>query len=187
MMRPWRAFIMPRMTARDRRNTALRLVSMTASHSSSFMRRARLSRVMPALLTRMETAPNFFSISPISASHDSGVGDVQHCAPARDAGRVQRLLDVGRAGLAGRGTDHGRTLGAEFQRDGAADAARCPGHQCDLSFQQRGHCTPAKACFQRRRVSQCRPLQGTLDALGQAGQNLARAALEDMGDALAAM
>ena len=60
MMRPQRAFIMPRITARDRRNTARRLVSITSSHSSSFMRSARLSRVMPALLTRIAMSPNCF-------------------------------------------------------------------------------------------------------------------------------
>ncbi len=53
MMRPWRAFIMPRSTAFARRNTGFRLVAMMASHSSSFMRSSRLSRVMPALLTRI--------------------------------------------------------------------------------------------------------------------------------------
>ena len=35
---------------------------MIASHSSSFMRSSRLSRVMPALLTRIATAPNRASI-----------------------------------------------------------------------------------------------------------------------------
>ena len=35
---------------------------MIASHSSSFMRSNRLSRVMPALLTRMVMAPCFASM-----------------------------------------------------------------------------------------------------------------------------
>jgi [acyl-carrier-protein] S-malonyltransferase len=51
MMRPWRCFIIGRSTARLQRNTAFRLVSSTASQSASFMRMARVSRVMPALLT----------------------------------------------------------------------------------------------------------------------------------------
>ena len=49
---------------------------MTASHSSSSMRISRLSRVMPALLTRMSIAPN----APIAAltisSHDSRPAEV---------------------------------------------------------------------------------------------------------------
>ena len=58
MILPWRTFIIPRSTPFASLNTALRLVAITASHSSSFMRRSRLSRVMPALLTRMVIAPN---------------------------------------------------------------------------------------------------------------------------------
>ena len=43
---------------RDITNTDLRLVAWISSHSSSFMRASRLSRVMPALLTRIATGPN---------------------------------------------------------------------------------------------------------------------------------
>ena len=68
MMRPERAFIMPRSTALDRRNTDLRLVSMTSSHSPSFMRTARLSRLIPALFTRMATPPKVRSTSAINDS-----------------------------------------------------------------------------------------------------------------------
>src|SRR5258708_23182714 len=57
-MRPARAFLMPRRTARERRKTDFRLVAWMSSHSSSFMRARRLSRVAPALLTRIATAPN---------------------------------------------------------------------------------------------------------------------------------
>src|SRR6195256_3897054 len=66
---PQRAFIMPRSTARDSRNTARRLVSITSSQSASFMRSARLSGVMPALFTRIRTSPNSFWIDSTSASH----------------------------------------------------------------------------------------------------------------------
>src|SRR2546427_4785403 len=62
MMRPLRAFIMPRMTALLVRNTLVRLVSMIDAQSSSFMRISRLSRVMPALLTRIEIGPNSLAI-----------------------------------------------------------------------------------------------------------------------------
>src|SRR5690242_9983926 len=57
MMRPKRRRIMPRMTARDRRKAPVRLISSTFSQSSSFRRSASMSRVMPALLTRMSTLP----------------------------------------------------------------------------------------------------------------------------------
>src|SRR5690606_12774183 len=43
-----------------------------ACQSSSFMRMSRLSRVMPALLTRIETAPNSLVIESISASTAPG-------------------------------------------------------------------------------------------------------------------
>ena len=58
MMRPLRAFIMPRNTALESRNTEARLVWMTASQSSCFMRNSSVSRVMPALLQRMPMAPS---------------------------------------------------------------------------------------------------------------------------------
>src|SRR5437588_226089 len=48
---------------------ARRLVSITSSQSASFMRSARLSRVMPALFTRIRTSPNSFWIDSTSASH----------------------------------------------------------------------------------------------------------------------
>src|SRR5690606_10190068 len=67
-MRPLRAFIIPRMTALQVRNTLLRLVSRMSFHSSSFIRISRLSRVMPALLTRMEIAPNSLPMASTSAS-----------------------------------------------------------------------------------------------------------------------
>src|SRR3546814_20449206 len=53
-MRPRRAFIIPRITALQLRKTLVRLVSRIACQSSSFIRISRLSRVMPALLTRIE-------------------------------------------------------------------------------------------------------------------------------------
>src|SRR3546814_9491142 len=53
MIRPKRAFIIALAAARARRKLASRLMRMTSDHSSSFIRRIRLSRVTPALLTRM--------------------------------------------------------------------------------------------------------------------------------------
>src|SRR5437764_4649886 len=57
MIRPNRAFIIGLAAARISRNTASRLIRMTSSNSSSFMRMRRLSRVTPALLMRMSSLP----------------------------------------------------------------------------------------------------------------------------------
>ena len=86
MMRPARCFIMPRKTALEARNTDLRLTCMMSSHSSSFIRIRRLSRVMPALLTRISNLPNSFSMSAIRFSMVSGSAEFKarpsppHCA-----------------------------------------------------------------------------------------------------------
>src|SRR6185312_6745399 len=68
MMRPLRAFIMPRSTALDRRYTELRLVSRIRFQSSSRMRSRSWSRVMPALFTRMEIGPNSLPTASTRAS-----------------------------------------------------------------------------------------------------------------------
>ena len=101
-MRPKRCFIIGRITARQRRNTALRLVSSTASQSSSFMRMARPSRVMPALLTSTCRPPCCLTIASTAASTpaasvtfsrrgirilpggDYGFAFTPHCNNARD-------------------------------------------------------------------------------------------------------
>ena len=57
MIRPARAFIMEEMTACVSRKLPVRLVWRTSLKSAAFMRRARPSRVTPALLTRMSTRP----------------------------------------------------------------------------------------------------------------------------------
>src|SRR3569833_1194839 len=53
MMRPRRSFIMRRKHALERRNTEVRLVVITWSQSSGFIRSSSVSRVMAALLTRI--------------------------------------------------------------------------------------------------------------------------------------
>src|SRR5690606_3643379 len=72
MMRPQRAFVMPRTKARVMRNTESRLVDSTDAHSSSFMRSIRLSRVMPALLTRISTLPCCSCTRSAKASTEAG-------------------------------------------------------------------------------------------------------------------
>ena len=78
MMRPRRSFIMRRRHALDRRNTAVRLVAITSSQSSGFMRSSSVSRVMAALLTRMVGISPAWSSSASSASMEAGTADIQH-------------------------------------------------------------------------------------------------------------
>ncbi|OAX57970.1 hypothetical protein A5N15_08465 [Rothia kristinae] len=49
----------------------MRLVSMTAEKSSSFIRSRRVSRVIPALATRTSTGPNSASISEKARSTEA--------------------------------------------------------------------------------------------------------------------
>mmetsp|Transcript_37653 Transcript_37653/g.92539 ORF Transcript_37653/g.92539 Transcript_37653/m.92539 type:complete len:209 (-) Transcript_37653:382-1008(-) len=67
MMRPARCFIIGLVAARARRNTAFRLVSMTASQSSSFIRMDSMSRVMPALLTSTCRPPSWATMASTAA------------------------------------------------------------------------------------------------------------------------
>ena len=57
-IRPKRAFIIGLHAARISRNAASRLTWMTDANSSSFIRIVKLSRVIPALLTRMSSLPS---------------------------------------------------------------------------------------------------------------------------------
>ena len=57
MIRPVLAFIMPRIAARHRLIDAVIFTSSTESQSSSFIRINNPSRVMPALLTRIDIGP----------------------------------------------------------------------------------------------------------------------------------
>ena len=76
MIRPARAFIIGRATARVIQKGPARFVAMTASHSSSSIRISRLSRVMPALLTRMSIVPKAASAAFTISSHASRPADV---------------------------------------------------------------------------------------------------------------
>ena len=57
MMRPHLAFIIERMADRQSSIDEVILTASTSSQSSSFIRMNRLSRVMPALFTRISTGP----------------------------------------------------------------------------------------------------------------------------------
>ena len=58
-------------------------------------------------------------------------------------GRIQRLLNLRGTRIRGRSADHRSPLRPQFQGDGATEATRCSGHQCDLSFQIRHFKLPA--------------------------------------------
>src|SRR5258707_5133697 len=68
MMRPNRLRIINLVAARARRKVAVKLTLMTSSQSSSRNCTNRLSRVMPALATRISTWPMAFSAEGTSAS-----------------------------------------------------------------------------------------------------------------------
>src|SRR5262245_28637935 len=70
--RPKRRRIMPRIAARVSRKVPVRLTCRTLSHSSSFMRMEMLSRVMPALFTRMSSLPIAASASFARRSISAG-------------------------------------------------------------------------------------------------------------------
>src|SRR5579863_10163975 len=72
MMRPDLRFIMRFTAARLSLKAAVKLTARTVSHSSSFMRMKRLSRVRPALLTRMSRLPNAASAAGTSFSTCTG-------------------------------------------------------------------------------------------------------------------
>ncbi len=117
---------MPFTAARDSRKAAVRLTAITVSHSSSFMRMNRLSRVTPALLTRMSSP----SIADFGCRHKGFdrilVGQIRldHVDPLAERGRelVERAAPGARQG-------DGRALGVERTGDGAADAAGCAGDE----------------------------------------------------------
>ena len=114
---------MPLRQARDRRNAAVRSTASTLSHSSSFIRTNRLSRVTPALLTRMSSPPIAASAAGTSAStaaesarsHGSDVGALAELGGER----LERLAP--RAGE--RDT---RALAVQRAGDRAAEAADAP-------------------------------------------------------------
>src|SRR5688500_11022433 len=99
MIRPKRAFIIGRAAPRISRNAASRLTRMTSSNSSSFIRISKLSRVMPALLTRMSSFPPNASTacgtSPSTAAPSERLQGSATCSPPssdRKASSLPTLL-----------------------------------------------------------------------------------------------
>src|ERR1700687_1874701 len=73
MMRPQPRFFMPGMAARMPWNADDRLIAMIASHFSGGNSSIGETNWMPALLTRMSTAPNVFSPSAIMSAISAGL------------------------------------------------------------------------------------------------------------------
>jgi hypothetical protein len=105
--------------------------------SSSRMRISNWSRVMPALLTRIETAPNSLPMSSINASTAAPVGDIQH--PAVAAVRSQPLADGRGTGFAGCRADHRGPHRGQFIGNRRANAATGAGDQRDFTLQCLAH------------------------------------------------
>ena len=105
---------------------------MIASHSSSFMRSSRLSRVMPALLTRIAMSPN--SLLDRRRARRRSLRRRSRRAPCRcprcrpPAGCAS-IVAAPSSVVAVPTTV--APCGASAQRDRAADAARGAGDQCD--------------------------------------------------------
>ena len=123
MMRPRRAFIMPRSTPFASANAGFRLVAMIASQSSSFIRTSRLSRVMPALLTRIAMAPCRDSMSRSTASTAAASRTSRRKPSPLTPAVAQAAGDRRGAFVGGRRADH---VGARAARARARSHVRCP-------------------------------------------------------------
>ena len=136
MIRPARRFIMPLMTARVVWNAPLRLASSTASQSASVSRSRMLSRVRPALLTRMSIGPRACSAAAIGGLDLIALGHVA-ADPGRAARRARRRPAAARA--CSRPTTATLAPAAvERSRDGEADAAGAAGDEGGLAAEVDG-------------------------------------------------
>ncbi len=142
---------------------------MTASHSSASMRTSRLSRVMPALLTRMSTEPSSSMAAFTIASHASRPSLVSpRIATAR---RPRPVISAGR-GLGGLGVapvvdgDVG-ALPRERQRDRTTEAPAPAGDQRRLAGEVEHQ---AGGSFQLTlRLAEPRLLAGRQEGAGRVG------------------
>jgi hypothetical protein len=137
---------------------------MMASQSASFMRISRLSRVMPALLTRMLGAPPRPSATAASvASMELSVTSSRRPSTlAPVAG--QFVLDALGAGVGGRRAGHRGALLQQSLRDGATDTAARAGHQCNLAVK---HVSSPPALVQADAVEHRQRLRCFVDALAE--------------------
>ena len=146
MMRPRLALSIGRAMARVIQNGPDRFVSITASHSSPSMRISRLSRVIPALLTRMSTDPSAVErglhdrLGRLAAGGGVALDRERPTPEAGDLGG-DLLGGVGVAAVVDR--DVG-ALPREGERDRAAQAAAAAGDERGLAGQVE-HQTPARS------------------------------------------
>ena len=186
MIRPQRFFIMPRSAARARRKPAVRLTSSTG---------------LPVLVLhahRQIVAGDAGIVDQDVDAAGRGLGRLGH----RIRRRRRREVAGRRHGRArpaprpappaprrGAGQHHGGALGVQRARDGAADAARSAGDERRLPVRSNMLSIPCAAalCFRRRSMrsrrrsppaSAATPRRGRVDALGEAGQHLAGAELD---------
>ena len=169
MMRPGGLSSCPRITALEARNTALRLVSMTASHFVVLHPHGeRLSRVMPALLTKMPTAPNSFSIVAMAAS--TGPRRAPR-GPKPAPGRLppQDRPKPFRAVFTGRGTDR-RALGGPVRGAMARPMPRvAPVTKAIVPFSM---ASPGRGWFDAGRIRAGNAVDAFGATLGESGEHL---------------
>ena len=187
MMRPVRAFIMPRSTALDSLNTDARLVCITASQSSVFMRSSKhVARDAGVVAQDADGPLARLDVARCSASIDSWLVDVQHraAAAARASAspmrsRPPRVVAVPTTRAPSRGKARG---------DRRTDAARGAGDQCHLPDQSCAAPRASPATAASASSSDCGSSSASIcrsrllvDAAVQAGQHLARAAFDRAG------
>ena len=135
MIRPARRFIMPLMTARMVWKAPLRLASSTASQSSSLSRSRMLSRVRPALLTRMSIGPRACSAAAIAASTCAASS---HIAGHPGGPLAQRRRDPCRLRPIAADDGHLGARAVERLRDGESDAPGAAGDERGLPVRSIG-------------------------------------------------
>src|SRR5213596_3298162 len=126
-IRPQRRLIIPRAACLVIRKAPFRFVSSTVLQSSSLIRNNRLSRVVPALFTRMSILPNSRSTVPTVVSTCRAFA-----RGLRGAGLCVRRRLLGLGAVPGQHRHLG-TGAREGLRDRVTDAAAAPGDDPHLA------------------------------------------------------
>ena len=148
MILPARWTIMCGATARTTLNTPPTLVSSTSFTSSSSIAASWLSRIIPALFTRMSIRPQR-SATRSTAAAQAAESRMSTCSaeilPVVSGAGFARLDHVGRGGgIVAIEERHVHAFRRQQQDDGAADAAAAAGHDGHLAresgiHRHRGH------------------------------------------------
>src|SRR5690606_3259423 len=150
------------------------------------MRMSRLSRVMPALLTRIETGPNSFAIASTSASTDAAsvTSSLRPCPPAacsRSPIAAAPPSEVAVPTTVAPSAASSSAIAAPIPRLAPVTSATSPCNTLSIN------CSFSLPVGQRGVEilggAEGAGVEGFVDALAQAGQDLARAALGDAGGA----